>query len=58
MQLLYELDENLVPIPQKDAISPLKGRYLGNQEEIRARIEGVKVNCNCIILFFGRLIYR
>ena len=40
--LIYELDDDLKPIPQKDAISPLQGRYLGNQTEIRARIEGVK----------------
>ena len=40
--LIYTLDSNLKPILQKDAISPLSGRYLGNQEEIRARIEGVK----------------
>ena len=41
--LVYELDEKLLPIPQKDAIAPLTGRYLGNQEDIRARILGVKV---------------
>lgn len=40
--LVYELDDNLKPIPQADAIAPLQGRYLGNQDEIRARIEGVK----------------
>jgi len=40
--LVYELDENLRPLPHKDAISPLKGRYIGNQEEIAARILGVK----------------
>eukprot|EP01036_Dinobryon_divergens_P026557 gene26557-35225_t len=40
--LVYELDENLKPIKQKDAIAPLSGRYLGNQEEIAARILGVK----------------
>lgn len=40
--LVYTLDCNMKPIPQKDAISPLTGRYLGNQEEIKARIEGVK----------------
>jgi 2,3-bisphosphoglycerate-dependent phosphoglycerate mutase len=43
--LIYELDENLKPIPHPDAIAPLQGRYLGNQEEIRNRIMGVKVNC-------------
>jgi 2,3-bisphosphoglycerate-dependent phosphoglycerate mutase len=41
--LLYELDDNLRPIKQQDAIAPLNGRYLGNQEEIRNRILGVKV---------------
>ena len=39
--LVYELDENLKPIPQKDAIAPLTGRYLGNQEEIQQRIGAV-----------------
>ena len=40
--LVYELDENLKPIPQANAIAPLKGRYLGDQDAIKARIEGVK----------------
>eukprot|EP00639_Heterosigma_akashiwo_P017287 CAMPEP_0206385876 /NCGR_PEP_ID=MMETSP0294-20121207/15559_1 /ASSEMBLY_ACC=CAM_ASM_000327 /TAXON_ID=39354 /ORGANISM="Heterosigma akashiwo, Strain CCMP2393" /LENGTH=305 /DNA_ID=CAMNT_0053836717 /DNA_START=74 /DNA_END=991 /DNA_ORIENTATION=- len=40
--LVYELDENLKPIPHPDAIAPLKGHYLGDQTAIRARIEGVK----------------
>ena len=40
--LVYELDENLRPIPQKEAFAPLQGRYMGSQDEIRARIEGVK----------------
>ena len=40
--LVYELDDDMKPIPQADAIAPLTGRYLGNQDEIRARIEGVK----------------
>lgn len=39
--LIYELDDDLKPIPQKDAIAPLQGRYLGNQEEIRNRIGAV-----------------
>lgn len=39
--LVYELDENMEPIPHPDAISPLKGRYLGNQEEVRSRIGAV-----------------
>uniref|UniRef100_A0A7S2JUX7 Phosphoglycerate mutase n=1 Tax=Leptocylindrus danicus TaxID=163516 RepID=A0A7S2JUX7_9STRA len=39
--LVYELDDDLKPIPQQDAIAPLQGRYLGNQEDIRARIGAV-----------------
>ena len=41
--LIYELDDDLKPIPHPDAIAPLQGRYLGNQEEVRARIEGVAI---------------
>ena len=40
--LVYELDENLKPIPQPGAIAPLQGRYLGDLDAVRARIEGVK----------------
>mmetsp|Transcript_43202 Transcript_43202/g.48330 ORF Transcript_43202/g.48330 Transcript_43202/m.48330 type:complete len:293 (+) Transcript_43202:219-1097(+) len=40
--LVYELDDDLKPIPQKGSFLPLTGRYLGDQEAIRARIEGVK----------------
>jgi len=40
--LVYEFDDAQEPIPQKDAIAPLQGRYLGDQDAIRARIEGVK----------------
>lgn len=40
--LVYELDHDLKVIPHKDAIAPLKGRYIGNQEEIKKRILGVK----------------
>lgn len=40
--LVYELDENMKPIPSPTAIAPLQGRYLGDQDAIRARIEGVK----------------
>jgi 2,3-bisphosphoglycerate-dependent phosphoglycerate mutase len=40
--LVYELDSDLRPIPQPGAIAPLQGRYLGDQDKIRARIEGVK----------------
>ena len=41
--LVYDLDENLKPIPHQDSISPLTGRYLGDQEQIKSRILGVKV---------------
>ena len=40
--LVYELDDDLKPILQEGAFSPLSGRYLGDQDAIRARIEGVK----------------
>lgn len=40
--LVYNLDENLKPIPQAGAIEPLQGRYLGDLDAVRARIEGVK----------------
>jgi len=40
--LVYTLDANLKPIKHNDAILPLSGRYLGNQEDIKARILGVK----------------
>lgn len=40
--LVYDLDENLKPIAHADAIAPLTGRYIGNQEEIKKRILGVK----------------
>lgn len=39
--LVYELDDDLKVIPSKDAIAPLQGRYLGDQENIKARISGV-----------------
>mmetsp|Transcript_38464 Transcript_38464/g.56518 ORF Transcript_38464/g.56518 Transcript_38464/m.56518 type:complete len:284 (-) Transcript_38464:340-1191(-) len=39
--LVYELDEDLRPIPHPQAIAPLSGRYLGDQEDIKARILGV-----------------
>eukprot|EP00568_Trieres_chinensis_P000620 CAMPEP_0183292624 /NCGR_PEP_ID=MMETSP0160_2-20130417/1612_1 /TAXON_ID=2839 ORGANISM="Odontella Sinensis, Strain Grunow 1884" /NCGR_SAMPLE_ID=MMETSP0160_2 /ASSEMBLY_ACC=CAM_ASM_000250 /LENGTH=309 /DNA_ID=CAMNT_0025453605 /DNA_START=69 /DNA_END=998 /DNA_ORIENTATION=+ len=39
--LVYELDDDLNVIPHPDAIAPLQGLYLGNLEEVRARIEGV-----------------
>jgi len=40
--LVYELDDDMNPIPHPDAISPLTARYVGDQEAIRSRIEGVK----------------
>lgn len=40
--LVYELDDDLKVIPNAQGMSPLRGRYLGNQEAIKARIEGVK----------------
>lgn len=40
--LVYSLDDDLKPIPQQDVIAPLQGRYLGDLEAVRARIEGVK----------------
>lgn len=40
--LVYELDDSMQPIPHADAIAPLKGRYLGDQDAIRASILGVK----------------
>jgi 2,3-bisphosphoglycerate-dependent phosphoglycerate mutase len=40
--LIYHLDENLKPIPHPEAFAPLQGEYLGNKEEIRKRIDGVK----------------
>lgn len=39
--LVYELDENLKPIPHQDAISPLQGHYLGDLNEVRNRIGAV-----------------
>eukprot|EP00466_Bigelowiella_natans_P018580 jgi/Bigna1/92788/estExt_fgenesh1_pm.C_710001 len=40
--LVYELDDEMKPIPHPDAIAPLQGRYLGDQEAVKARIMGVK----------------
>lgn len=39
--LVYELDEDLKPIPHPDGIGPLSGRYLGDQEQIKQRIGAV-----------------
>ena len=49
--LVYELDEDLNPISQRDALSPLSGRYVGNQDEIKERILGVKVQFYSVQLF-------
>jgi 2,3-bisphosphoglycerate-dependent phosphoglycerate mutase len=39
--LVYELDDNLKPIKHPAAFAPMSGRYLGDQEAIKAAIEGV-----------------
>eukprot|EP00607_Mallomonas_marina_P008233 CAMPEP_0182416884 /NCGR_PEP_ID=MMETSP1167-20130531/1268_1 /TAXON_ID=2988 /ORGANISM="Mallomonas Sp, Strain CCMP3275" /LENGTH=260 /DNA_ID=CAMNT_0024590027 /DNA_START=187 /DNA_END=969 /DNA_ORIENTATION=+ len=39
--LVYKLTEELKPIKSPLGIAPLSGEYLGNQEEIKARIMGV-----------------
>mmetsp|Transcript_2131 Transcript_2131/g.4927 ORF Transcript_2131/g.4927 Transcript_2131/m.4927 type:complete len:310 (-) Transcript_2131:283-1212(-) len=39
--LVYELDENMKPIPQDGAIAPLTGLYLGDLEKVRERIGAV-----------------
>ena len=49
--LVYELDEDLNPISQRDALSPLSGRYVGNQDEIKERILGVKVQSYSVQFF-------
>lgn len=40
--LVYELDDDFNVIPSDQALAPLRARYLGDQDAIRARIEGVK----------------
>ena len=40
--LVYELDEDMKVIPSSEGMAPLRGKYLGDQEAIKARIEGVK----------------
>jgi len=41
--LVYELDADLKPIPNDQAVAPLKyGRYLGDAEKIKAAAEAVK----------------
>lgn len=41
--LVYELDAELKPISHPHALAPLSGRYVGDQNEIKERILGVKV---------------
>lgn len=38
---MYELDDDLNVVPSDQAIGPLRGRYLGDQDEIRAKVESV-----------------
>jgi 2,3-bisphosphoglycerate-dependent phosphoglycerate mutase len=40
--LVYNLDEDMNVIPNDQGMAPLRGKYLGDQDAIRARIEGVK----------------
>lgn len=42
--LLYELDENMevIPCAEVDRVGLLRGRYLGDKEVIKKRIDGVK----------------
>jgi len=39
--LVYELDDDMKPIPQDDAIAPLTGKYLGDLDSVRERIGAV-----------------
>ena len=39
--LVYELDDDMKPIKHPDSIAPLSGLYLGNLEEVKARIGAV-----------------
>ncbi len=40
--LVYELDDDMKVIPNDQGMAPLRGKYLGDQDAIKARIEGVK----------------
>jgi 2,3-bisphosphoglycerate-dependent phosphoglycerate mutase len=40
--LVYTFDRNMNVIESTEAISPLRGRYLGDQEVVKARILGVQ----------------
>ncbi|EED92502.1 phosphoglycerate mutase [Thalassiosira pseudonana CCMP1335] len=39
--LVYELDDDLNVVPNENAIAPLQGMYLGNLDDVKARIAGV-----------------
>mmetsp|Transcript_1467 Transcript_1467/g.2589 ORF Transcript_1467/g.2589 Transcript_1467/m.2589 type:complete len:309 (+) Transcript_1467:98-1024(+) len=39
--LVYEFDDDMNVVPNENAIAPLQGLYLGDLENVRARIEGV-----------------
>mmetsp|Transcript_9268 Transcript_9268/g.19248 ORF Transcript_9268/g.19248 Transcript_9268/m.19248 type:complete len:97 (-) Transcript_9268:215-505(-) len=39
--LVYELDDDLNVIPSGNAIAPLQGMYLGDLDDVRARIGAV-----------------
>jgi len=39
--LVYEFDDDMNVIPNEDGIAPLKGMYLGDLADVRARIDGV-----------------
>ena len=39
--LVYELDDDLKPIPQAGAATPLSGRYLGDADKIAAEMAAV-----------------
>ena len=41
MPLVYELDDDMKPIPHPDALAPLSGRYLGDPEKLAAEIAAV-----------------
>lgn len=39
--LVYDFDKDLKVIPHPNALAPLRGYYLGDQEAIKARVEAV-----------------
>ena len=39
--LVYEFDDDMNVVPNEDGIGPLQGVYLGDLDDVRARIEGV-----------------